>query len=118
MARTSGGMGQRTDAAGTLVIERETDFMDPQIISWIISLVAGSAGGNIVGVLLKNKSLGPMLNTILGLVGGGVGGKLLPMLVPALQSFLGGGDVGTGSLSAIVGALLPLIVSFLKKQSV
>jgi uncharacterized membrane protein YeaQ/YmgE (transglycosylase-associated protein family) len=92
--------------------------MDPQIISWIISLVAGGAGGNVVGALLKNKSLGPMLNTILGLVGGGVGGKLLPMLVPALQSFLGGGEVGTGSLSAIVGALLPLIVSLLKKPAV
>ena len=31
--------------------------MDPQIISWIVSLIAGSAGGNIVGVLLKNLSL-------------------------------------------------------------
>ena len=90
--------------------------MDPQIISWLISLVAGGAGGNIVGALLKNRNLGPMLNTVLGLVGGGEGGKLLPMLIPALQTIVGGGEnnVGTGGLAAIVGALLPLIVSFLK----
>ncbi len=93
--------------------------MDPQIISWIVSLVAGSAGGNIVGALLKNRNLGPMLNTVLGLVGGGVGGKILPMLVPAIGSLVGGTDslAGTGGLSALVGALLPLIVSFLKKPA-
>ena len=93
--------------------------MDPQIISWIVSLIAGGAGGNIVGALLKNRNLGPMLNTVLGLVGGGVGGKILPMLVPALGALVGGTDslAGTGGLSAIVGALLPLIVSFLKKPA-
>jgi uncharacterized membrane protein YeaQ/YmgE (transglycosylase-associated protein family) len=85
--------------------------MDPQIISWIVSLIAGSAGGNIVGVLLKNRNLGPMLNTVLGAVGGG-------LLVPAIGSLVGGsGLAGTGGLSAIVGALLPLIVSFLKKPA-
>jgi uncharacterized membrane protein YeaQ/YmgE (transglycosylase-associated protein family) len=94
--------------------------MNPEIISWIVSLIAGSAGGNIVGTLLKNRNLGPMLNTVLGLVGGGLGGKVLPMLVPAIASLVGGGEnnlVGTGGLSAIVGALLPLIVSFLKKPA-
>ena len=97
--------------------------MDPQttsqIISWIVSLIAGGAGGNIVGALLKNRNLGPMLNTVLGLVGGGFGGKILPMLVPAIGSLVGGTDslAGTGGLSAIVGALLPLIVSFLKKPA-
>ena len=44
--------------------------MDPQIISWIVSLIAGSAGGNIIGALLKNRNLGPMLNTVLGAGGG------------------------------------------------
>jgi uncharacterized membrane protein YeaQ/YmgE (transglycosylase-associated protein family) len=93
--------------------------MNPEIISWIVSLIAGGAGGNIVGALLKNRNLGPMLNTVLGLVGGGVGGKILPMLVPAIGSLVGGTDslAGTGGLSAIVGALLPLIVSFLKKPA-
>ena len=93
--------------------------MDPQIISWIVSLIAGSVGGNVVGAVLKDRNLGPMLNTVLGLVGGGFGGKVLPMLVPAVAQFVGGADstFGTGALSAIVGSLLPLIVSFLKKPA-
>lgn len=93
--------------------------MDPQIISWIVSLIAGGASGNVVGALLKNRNLGPLLNTVLGLIGGGLGGKLLPMLVPAIGSIVGGADnlAGTGGLSAVVGALLPLIASFLKKPA-
>ena len=94
--------------------------MDPQIISWIVSLIAGGAGGNIIGALVKNRNLGPMLNTVLGVAGGGLGGKVLPMLIPALGGLFGGGDAnyaGTGVLSAIVGALLPLIVSFLRKPA-
>ena len=89
--------------------------MDSQIISliisWTVSLIAGGAGGTIVGALVKNRNLSPMLNAVLGLVGGGLGGKVLPMLIPAIGSLVGGTDslVGTGGLSAIVGALLPLI---------
>ena len=95
--------------------------MTPQIISWIVSLIAGGAGGNVVGTLLKNRNLGPMLNTVLGVAGGGLGGKVLPMLIPALGGLFGTGDAnyaGTGVLSALVGALLPVIVSFLKKPAV
>jgi hypothetical protein len=98
--------------------------MDSQIISliisWTVSLIAGGAGGTIVGALVKNRNLSPMLNAVLGLVGGGLGGKVLPMLIPAIGSLVGGTDslVGTGGLSAIVGALLPLIVGFFKKPAV
>ena len=93
--------------------------MNQEIISLIVSLIAGSAGGNIVGALLKNRNLGPMLNTVLGLVGGGLGGMFLPR-VPGLDALVGGDTpnlFGTGGLAAIVGALLPLIVSFLKKPA-
>jgi uncharacterized membrane protein YeaQ/YmgE (transglycosylase-associated protein family) len=93
--------------------------MDTQtIISFLVSLIAGGAGGNIVGALLKNRTLGPMLNTVLGIVGGGIGGQVLGNLdvfknvVSAL-----GSTGGNATLSAILGALLPLIVSFLKKPA-
>lgn len=92
--------------------------MNEQIISVLVSLIAGGAGGNIVGALLKNRNLGPMLNTVLGVGGGVVGGQVLPSLLPQLVSALGGGNVATGGLSAIVGALLPLIVSFFKRPAV
>jgi len=41
------------------------------------------------------------------------------MLIPALGSLVGGTDslAGTGGLSVIVGALLPLIVGYLKKPA-
>jgi uncharacterized membrane protein YeaQ/YmgE (transglycosylase-associated protein family) len=70
--------------------------MDSQIISliisWTVSLIAGGAGGTIVGALVKNRNLSPMLNTVLGAVGGGLGGKVLPMLIPAIGSLVGGTD--------------------------
>jgi hypothetical protein len=71
------------------------------------------AGGGV-----PNKNLTPMLSTVLGLAGG-AGGKLLPALIPALGGLLGGEGnlVGTGGLSALLGALLPLIVGMLKKPA-
>ena len=81
-------------------------IMDPQIISWIVSLIAGGAGGNVVGALLKNRNLGPMLNTVLGVAGGGLGGKVLPMLIPALGGLVGSGDAvarGTENLRPLAG---------------
>ena len=100
--------------------ERPVDPMNEQLIGWLISLVAGGAGGNVVGALLKNKSLGPVLNTVLGLAGG-AGGQLLPSLIPALGALVGGAEpgnyAGTGGLSAVLGALLPLILGMLKKPA-
>lgn len=88
------------------------------ITSVLISLVAGSAGGNVVGALLKNKSLGPVLNTILGLIGGAIGGQGLSQITAIKDIVSGLGDMGgNASLSAIMGILLPLIASFLKKPA-
>ena len=50
-----------------------------------------------------------------------LGGQVLPSLIPALGGLFGAGDAafaGNGILSAIVGALLPLIVSFIKRPAV
>jgi len=92
--------------------------MNEMLISWIVSLIAGSAGGNVVGALLKNKSLGPMLNTVLGIAGGAIGGQVLGNVeaIKNIVSSLGATGSNAG-LSAVVGALLPLIVSFLKKPA-
>src|SRR5690606_35623035 len=42
----------------------------------LIQLVSGAVGGNVGGMLNKAKSLGPMLNSVLGGVGGVAGGQL------------------------------------------
>ena len=88
------------------------------MMALIIQLVSGAAGGNIVGALLKNLSLGPIGNTIAGIVGGGIGGQILSLLVGvgttavannfdigAIISQIAGGGIGGGILMAIVGLI-------------
>jgi hypothetical protein len=36
----------------------------------LIQLISGAVGGNVAGVANKAKSLGPLVNTILGALGG------------------------------------------------
>lgn len=90
------------------------------ILSLIIQLISGAAGGNIAGALLKKYSLGPVGNSIVGILGGGLGGQLLGLLgagdagaataaggfdLGALVSSVAGGGVGGGVLMAIVGLI-------------
>ena len=76
----------------------------------LIQLISGAVGGNAAGMLNKAKTLGPMLNTILGALGGLGGGQLA-------NATLGGGTGAQVGASAVVGALLPIIVGMLKKKS-
>ena len=75
----------------------------------LVQLIAGAVGGNAAGLVNKAKSLGPLLNTILGALGGLGGGQVAAGTV-------GGGTATEVGASAIVGALLPLIVGMLKKK--
>jgi uncharacterized membrane protein YeaQ/YmgE (transglycosylase-associated protein family) len=49
--------------------------MGGSIVNLIIQLVAGAAGGNLAGSLLKRYNLGTLGNSIAGIVGGGLGGQ-------------------------------------------
>ena len=51
------------------------------IISLIISLISGVAGGNAAGAALKNTGLTTVVSSLTGLVGGGLGGALLPSIL-------------------------------------
>jgi hypothetical protein len=90
------------------------------IVALLIQLVSGAAGGNLAGALMKNFSLGPVGNSILGILGGGLGGQLLHMLTAggataatgasgldlgSVVSSIAGGGIGGGLLMAIVGAI-------------
>jgi uncharacterized membrane protein YeaQ/YmgE (transglycosylase-associated protein family) len=76
----------------------------------LISLLSGGVGGNLFGALMKNRSMGPMLNTILGALGGLAAGQL--------GSGALGGTMGANiGASAVGGILLPLIGSFFKKKT-
>lgn len=91
------------------------------IVALIIQLISGAAGGNAAGSMLKQFSLGPVGNSILGLIGGGVGGQLLSMLmaggtgaaaaapggmdITSIISNVAGGGIGGGILMIIVGLI-------------
>ena len=49
------------------------------VIALIVQLISGAVGGNIAGAALKNVSLGPVGNSIVGILGGGLGGQILSM---------------------------------------
>jgi uncharacterized membrane protein YeaQ/YmgE (transglycosylase-associated protein family) len=76
----------------------------------LLQLIAGAVGGNAAGLANKAKSLGPLINTILGALGGLGGGQLG-------GEALGGGTGAEVGMAAVVGALLPLIVGMLKKKA-
>lgn len=88
----------------------------------LIQLVAGILGGNAAGAALKNKSLGPVGNSIAGLLGGGIGGQILQALgfaadsggagaldAGAVLSALASGGVGGGALMTLIGLIKPML---------
>ncbi len=90
------------------------------IVPLIIQLVAGGAGGNVIGQLAKKLSLGTAGNTIAGAIGG-LAGTWLAGMIPGLDTLVAGaatgldigalagqgaaGLVGGGLLTAIAGAI-------------
>ena len=90
------------------------------IVNLIIGLVSGIIGGNIAGASMKEKSLGPLWNSITGILGGGAGGAILQLLglfnqpggagidIQSILSNIGSGGVG--------GAILMIIVALIKNS--
>jgi uncharacterized membrane protein YeaQ/YmgE (transglycosylase-associated protein family) len=83
------------------------------LIPILASLLSGAVGGNIAGALLKNKSLGVLWNSVVGLLGGGLGGQILG----ALGLLGGGGLLANVGASTVGGALLLFIVSLFRKAA-
>lgn len=81
--------------------------MTSPIVTWLLTLISGADGGNIGGALIKESTLGPAVNTILGLVGG-VGGSQLLGGLGGLQCL---GQIDSIGASGVVGALLPIIIA-------
>jgi len=75
------------------------------MIDLIMQLAGGALGGNAAGKAMKENSMGPMLNSIVGLLGGFGGSKLLAM-IPALAGLLGGGGGEGMDIGAMLGGLV------------
>lgn len=84
------------------------------LTSILIQAASGAAGGNIGGLLNKAKSLGPLMNTVLGAIGGVGGGQALG---GSLTDMLGNATAGNVTASALAGLVLPLLAGFLKKNA-
>ena len=86
------------------------------IVSLIISLISGAAGGNIVGALVKKISLGILGNSIAGILGGGIGSQILGGLLGGGGSAAGGGILGNVLSSGIGGGVLMVIIGIIKNM--
>jgi hypothetical protein len=85
------------------------------IVGLIISLVSGAVGGNAAGAVLKDKSLGPVGNSLSGILGGGIGGAILQALgvlakdggldLGSILANIASGGVGGGVVMAIIAAI-------------
>lgn len=85
------------------------------IVNLIISLVSGAVGGNAAGAVMKDKSLGPVGNSLSGILGGGIGGAILQFFglvakdgnldIGSIISSIASGGVGGGVLLAIISAI-------------
>lgn len=105
------------------------------IISLIISLISGAAGGNVAGAAMPEKNLGAIANTVIGLLGGGAGDFILKALgvlssgaaTAANAPATGAGDLDIASILATIGvsgvsggaltAILALIKDAIQKKS-
>ena len=86
------------------------------IVGLLVNAVAGAVGGGATGAALKEKGLGTMGNTLVGLIGGIGGGALMQQIgflantaqaagfdVGALAGQAVGGGVAGAVLTAIIG---------------
>jgi uncharacterized membrane protein YeaQ/YmgE (transglycosylase-associated protein family) len=83
--------------------------MLPDILNLIIWLIAGVAGGNATGELLKGDYDLGAGNTVAGAIGGIVGALILQTLIPALSGIDYGPIIGQVIVAAASGAILTVI---------
>jgi len=85
----------------------------------LIQLASGAAGGNLAGMLLRDRSLGVIGNSLAGLVGGGLGGQILMASLGLAAAGASGIDLGATiaqiSGGGVGGAVLTGIVGMLKQ---
>ena len=88
----------------------------PDTVSLIIWLIAGVAGGNAAGELLKgNFNLGPG-NSVTGAIGGIVGAQILQTLIPRMGGFDFGPILGQAIAAAASGAVLTVIAAAVRTR--
>lgn len=84
----------------------------------LIQVAGGAIGGNAAGAAMKDKSLGTIGNSVVGILGGAGGGQLLNML--GILTTTGGTDIssmaGSAAGGGVGGAVLLLIIAIVRKM--
>lgn len=75
------------------------------IVPILVQLIAGGAGGNIIGQLAKKLNLGTLGNSLVGAIGG-VAGTWLAGMIPGLDDLVGAAAGAAGTAGGLdIGAL-------------
>jgi len=92
--------------------------MVPDILNLVIWLIAGIAGGNAAGDLLKGDyDLGPG-NTIAGGIGGVIGAAILQAVIPGLRGLDVAPMLGQVIAAAASGAALTVIAAVMRSRRI
>lgn len=93
------------------------------LVPILVQLIAGGAGGSVLGQLAKSLSLGSVGDAVLGAIGGVVG-TFLTGLLPNFDTLLGassatsatdlGALAGQGAVALIIGGVLTAMVGTVK----
>lgn len=90
------------------------------LVPILVQLVAGGAGGGILGQLMKSKSAGALTNIVAGAIGGVATGQGLDAsgILAQLGPMLGGETVAGGVTALLGGGVLQAIAAqFLGKKA-
>ena len=96
------------------------------IVPILVQLIAGGAGGNVIGQIVKSLNLGPTGNSIVGAIGG-LAGTWLAGMIPGLDGLVstaagaaGGLDLGAlagqGATGLVGGGILTAIAGLIKSS--
>ncbi|WP_297112794.1 hypothetical protein [uncultured Devosia sp.] len=94
------------------------------IVPILVQLIAGGAGGNVIGQLAKQLNLGTAGNSIVGAIGG-LAGTWLAGVIPGLDALVGtaagtaggldiGALAGQGATGLVGGGVLTAIAGIIK----
>ena len=96
------------------------------LVPLLVQLIAGGAGGNVIGQLAKILNLGTTGNSIVGAIGG-LAGAWLAGKIPGLDSLVGaaagtggldfGALAGQGATGLVGGGVLTAIAGIIKSAT-
>lgn len=83
------------------------------LVSLLIQLLSGAVGGNLLGALLRNLSLGRSGNTLAGIVGGGLGGQVFDSALGTARIMASNGiDAGIIITEIVGGGIGGAVLAF------